>query len=95
MGGIKSSINSYYTGLGSVLVKPHVNFKVCETGGTDKIYKIDLGDNIPYRSLTYPSSRHSSTFYNGRNKGEPLSQEQLLRKSAYPSKNYTPPNFWG
>ncbi len=87
--------NSYYTGLGSVLVPPHVNFKVCEPGSKDKVYKINLGESIPYRTLTYPPSRKSPMFYEGKNTRPVLSQEKLLKRSAYPKTNHTPANFWG
>lgn len=87
--------NSYYTGLGTVLVSPHVNFKVCEPGSDGRVYKITLGESIPFRSLTYPKQRASSTFYEGKNTRPILSQEQLLRRSAYPKRNKTPHNFWG
>ena len=87
--------NSYYTGLGTVLVHPHVNFKVCEPGSRDKVYRINLGESIPFRTLTYPQQRKSPAFYE-RNSALPvLSQEQILRNSAYPKRNHTPGNFWG
>jgi len=87
--------NSYYTGLGTVLVPPHVNFKVCESGSDERVYKINLGESIPYRTLTHPPQRKSPLFYEGKNTCPILSQEKILRNSAYPKRNHTPQNFWG
>ena len=87
--------NSYYTGLGTVLVAPHVDFKICEPGSNEKIYTIQLGESIPFRTLTYSPLRSSSLFYKGKNKMPIVSQEELLRRSSYPNKNKTPDNFWG
>lgn len=92
--------NSYYIGLGTVYQEPHVNFKICELGSNDKVYKIRLGYGIPFRLLTYPSPpktapRDSPMFYDGRKTMPIISQEQLLRNSAYPKKNKMPTNFWG
>ena len=87
--------NSYYIGLGTVLVPPHVNFRICEPGGRDKIYKISLGESIPFRTLTYPPLRSSPLFYAKPNSKPILSQEAILRNSGYPKQNHTPANFWG
>ena len=92
--------NSYYSGLGTVYMQPHVYIKVCEEGGSNKVESIKLGDGIPFRMLTYPpppssAPRCSSIFYSGRNKLPVRTQEQILRDSSYPCINKMPDNFWG
>jgi len=89
--------NSYYAGLGTVYVKPHVNIKICENG---QIHKIELGDGVPFRTLSYappPSTypRYSPLFYKGKEKLPVRTQEQILRSASYPDKNAYPTNFWG
>jgi hypothetical protein len=96
--------NSYYVGLGSLYIPPHVNFKLCLNGKDEndpgnKTSTIVIDDGIPFRTLTYPAPpskkpRVSPMFY-----CEPWhgarTQEQILRQSGYPSTNKTPDNFWG
>ena len=91
--------NSYYEGLGTNYVKPHVNIRVC--GGSNDVFKIQLGDGIPYRSLTWAKAgqntmeRKNPLFYGGRDDMPVVSQEQLLRNSAFPCDNKIALNFWG
>jgi hypothetical protein len=92
--------NAYYAALGSVYVAPHVNIKVCENGEDDKHHVVDLGEGVPYRTLTYPSlpvdkPRISPMFYCQPELPTVRSQEQILRDSAYPLNHETKPNFWG
>lgn len=92
--------NSYYIGLGTVYVSPHVNIKICDSKGEGDVHKIELGDGIPFRTLTYappPSTwpRYSPVFYSGRDQLPIRTQEQILRDSAFPSENKYPENFWG
>ena len=94
--------NSYYVGLGSLYVPPVVHFKICEEGSDGKKYHtIDLGNGIPYRTLTYPSPpsnrpRNSPMFYHcGKNKLQVRTQEQVLRDSGYPEDNKMHDDFWG
>lgn len=96
--------NSYYVGLGSLHIPPHVNLKLCVAGkpendSNNTTTTIVIDDGIPYRTLTYPAPpskkpRISSMFY-----CEPWNgvrtQEQILRQSAYPATNTMPDNFWG
>ena len=92
--------NSYYVGLGSLYIHPHIYLKYCDS---EEITSIKLGEGIPFRTLTHPAPpsrnfRVSSLFYNNQNL--PLrSQEQILRDSGYPEYNVVPPkmpdNFWG
>jgi len=89
--------NSYYAGLGTVYVPPHVYVKVC---GQEKVHTIKLGNGIPFRLLSYPpptAPRKNPLFYNtkGRNMLPPRTQERILRDSRYPSKNVMPKDFWG
>ncbi len=88
--------NAYYTGLGTVYNPPHVNFKLC--GKNDRVYRIDLGEGIPFRRLTWEGGerpRNSPLFYEGRDKLEILSQDKLLKNRSYPKVNKVPKNFWG
>lgn len=91
--------NAYYAGLGSMYIPPHVHVKVCENGVEDKHHVIELGEGVPYRTLTYPSPpsdkpRVSPMFYCQPNL--PVrSQEQVLRDSAYPSTHQMDSDFWG
>ena len=94
--------NSYYVGLGSLYVPPVVHFKICEEGSdTKKYHTIELGNGIPYRTLTYPSPpsnrpRDSPMFYYCNKNQLPVrTQEQVLRDSGYPEDNKMHDNFWG
>jgi hypothetical protein len=91
--------NAYYTGLGSLYIPPHVNFKICEDGKSDIYFSVQIDDGIPFRMLTYPAPptkkpRISPYFYLEPEKGA-RSQEAILRTSAYPETNTMPDNFWG
>jgi len=95
--------NSYYVGLGSVYVPPQVYIKICNPNVKSNVQVINLGNGIPFRTLTYPSPpsknhRNTPLFYTN-NKLSFRSQEQILRDSAYPVFNILPPktpdNFWG
>jgi len=94
--------NAYYIGLGTVYVKPHVNIRICDNNHPEggEVHRIDLGDGIPFRALTYappPTSwpRYSPIFYSGKELLPVRTQEQILRDSGFPSKNVYPSNFWG
>jgi len=93
--------NSYYVGLGTVYMPPHVNIKVCDNNNNCcEVSSIKLGDGIPFRMLTYPpppgsAARCSPMFYMGRNRLPVRTQEQILRDSSYPQVNKMPGNFWG
>jgi hypothetical protein len=96
--------NAYYVGLGTQYVSPtlHVWYML---NGERKDASIKVNNGIPFRTLTYPSlptrPRDGPEFY----LAAPTlvrSQEQILRDSAYPSKqavhsaDYSmPDNFWG
>ena len=92
--------NSYYEEAGSVYVKPHVNIMVCSALG-NKFFKIELGEGIAYRSLGWPKEnqntreRNDCLFYSGREKMPVVSQEQLLRNSAYKPNQPMAENYWG
>jgi hypothetical protein len=95
--------NSYYVGLGSVYVPPQVYIKICDPDIKSSVQVIQIGEGIPYRTLTYPAppsknNRNSPLFYTN-SKLTFRNQEQILRDSAYPSFNIKPPkmpdNFWG
>lgn len=94
--------NSYYIGLGTVLVPPTV-FLRYSNGDHHKVIQIQLCGSIPYRTLTYPisnehASRSGPQFYDVNLPHR--TQEQILRDSAYPKqdellKYKIPSNFWG
>lgn len=90
--------NSYYINLGSVLVLPKVYFSYY-SNGLRKQFDIVLGDSIPYRMLSYPSTqtnpRKDAMFYNNMWSLPVRTQEEILYASAYPSENKMYPNFWG
>jgi len=91
--------NAYYTGLGTLYIPPHINFKFCSPGSPDKYISVQIDDGIPFRMLTYPAPptkkpRTSPLFYCEPEKGA-RSQESILRASAYPETNTMPDNFWG
>lgn len=93
--------SSFYAGLGTLYVAPHVYYKVCDNSGKEsKVYSVKIGKGIPFRTLTYPpppttAPRRNVSFYAGRDSLPLRTQEQILRDSGYPDKNIMPDNFWG
>ncbi len=93
--------SSFYAGLGTYYVEPHVYYKVCDNSGKEStVHQIKIGHGVPYRTLTYPPPPHTAprknvNFYEGRDELPIRTQEQILRDSGYPSKNITPENHWG
>lgn len=87
--------NSYYIGLGTVLVPPTLFIRYVSNEGKDRSVSVNLSEGIPYRTLTYPSGRKDATFYKGGWEMPVRTQEKVLRDSGYPSKNVVPPNHWG
>ena len=87
--------NSYYIDEGKVLVRPHVNFMftIGENVPIGGIYKREIEDYIPYRTLSMV--RKNVMFY--QNAPLPIrTQEQILRDSGYPEKTMKEhTNFWG
>ena len=87
--------NSYYTNQGKVLVKPHVNimFMTGDNKPLGTIYKIDIDNYIPYRTLSM--ERKNVMFYH--NAPLPIrTQEEIIRDSAYPEQTMKEhKNFWG
>jgi len=89
--------NSYYSGLGTVYIKPHIQLILIENQNVVNIFTVKVNDGIPFRTLSYPDAppRCSPLFY-GNNDILPVrTQEQILRDSSYPDSNDTPSNFWG
>ena len=87
--------NSYYTNQGKILVKPHINimFMTGDNKSLGKVYKVDIEDYIPYRTLSMV--RKDVMFYH--NAPLPIrTQEQILKDSAYPEETMKEHNnFWG
>lgn len=91
--------NSYYVGLGTVLIPPTVFIEYETRQGHTRVIDIKLSDGIPYRLLTYPMqytmARKDAMFYSHGWKLPVRTQEQVLRDSAYPQFNKMYSNFWG
>ena len=93
--------NSYYTNMGTVYVNPEVQIQVYDRNTNkpvSEIQHINLGEGIPYRTLTYPAQRnwnHGPLFYKKDILPPIRTQEQILLDSAYPKTNKVPNNFWG
>ena len=91
--------NSFYIDLGTTYVPPHINFQICN-GTRKKSFAVQVGDGIPYRTLTYapPPNKVSRTdplFYQKDDEPDLRNQEQILRDSAFPKENKYAPDFWG
>jgi len=90
--------NSFYIDLGTTYVPPHVNIEICD-GLKKKSFAVQIGEGIPYRTLTYPTlkavSRSDPSFYQKVRTPEFRSQEEILRESAFPEENKYAPDFWG
>lgn len=93
--------NAYYAGLGTLYVPPTL-FAYYVVDGRRKHVSAPIGNGVPFRTLTYPTTqssrraRHDCTFYSTEPKNHGVrSQEQILRDSAYPDLNATPLDFWG
>lgn len=87
--------NSYYVGLGTVMVPPTLFLRYTSLDGKDRTVSITLSNGIPYRTLTYPSTRKNAMFYQGGWELPVRTQEKVLRDSGYPSMNAMPQNHWG
>jgi hypothetical protein len=91
--------NSYYVGLGTVIVPPTLFLEYENAEGEKRNISIKISDGIPYRLLTYPMqftrARANATFYKDGWEMPVRTQEQVLRDSAYPPINKMPANFWG
>ena len=87
--------NAYYSHLGTRLVPPHVRLTIVNKSESVTEF-IELGENIPFRTLSYQSNpvpRMTPGFYNRSHLKIPRSQEKILRSSGFTLK--TPSNFWG
>lgn len=94
--------NSYYVGLGTVVIQPTVYVYYIPSSGdstTPKVISIPVSEGIPYRMLSYPMQftkpRENAMFYDNVYKLPVRTQEQILRSAAYPSENKMADNFWG
>lgn len=91
--------NSYYKNIGTILVKPEVKIQVLDDDNKpiSPIQVIKLGDEIPFRTLTWPSQRNWNNgpmfYYNP--SVTVRSQYQILLDSAYNPNKPVPKNFWG
>lgn len=91
--------NSYYVNMGKKLIKPQVKILFTDNKDTpiSDVYTINLGNSIPFRSLTWTEKRKwndGPLFYNNPNL-QIRTQSQILKDSGYPSINEEPLNFWG
>ena len=91
--------NSYYKNLGKVYVPPQIKVRIISEDGKklSEIYKINLGNGVPFRSLTWPQKRdwNKGPLFYCNNNLPVRTQEQILRDSSYPCINKEPANFWG
>lgn len=92
------SPSAYYVGLGSLYIPPQVHIKVCGGSRQDTFDTIQLGDGIPYRTLTSPAPpgknpRDSPLFY--KMKLPIRGQESILRSAGFNPSQGVPDNFWG
>jgi hypothetical protein len=87
--------NSYYAGLGTVHQKPHVNLQFVRGKHVSPVLRVEIGNGVPFRTLTYDQNRKSVFFYHTKDALPLRNQEQILRDSTYPCKNSMPVNFWG
>ena len=91
--------NSYYINMGTIYISPCVKILLINKDNEPiaKQQTINLGEGIPFRTLTWPSQRNwnkGPLFYVNNNL--PVrTQYQILLDSAYPSTNKVPKNFWG
>ena len=83
--------NAYYTGIGSVYTPPQIYIQL--DNSPTQVYPITVSEGIPYRTLTYPNTRIDPFFYE-RHWDNVSNQEQLFRKTGYPSTNKMPKDFW-
>ena len=91
--------NSYYKNMGKVYVPPQVKMRVITKDGekVSEIYKINLGDGIPFRTLTWPRKRNwdNGPMFYCNNNLPVRTQAQILIDSRYPTTNMEPNNYWG
>ena len=93
--------NSYYMNMGATYIHPEVQIQVFDSNtnkSVSEIQHINLGEGIPFRTLTYPYQRNwndGALFYKNDTLPSVRSQEQILYDSAYPPVNKMPSNFWG
>jgi hypothetical protein len=91
--------NSYYENMGTLYIPPQIKLLAVNNENRDLsiVEVINLGEGIPFRTLTWPVQRDwnkGALFY--KVEGLPVrSQNQILLDSAYPSVNKMPANFWG
>jgi hypothetical protein len=90
--------NSYYIGLGSVIVPPSLSL-FYKNGGEEKLIVVKIANEVPFRLLTTQRGDtylHDSCMFFKGNETLPIrTQEQILRGAGYPCKNKTPVDFWG
>lgn len=91
--------NSYYDNMLKVYVPPQVQFVFSNSDGQNigEIHAANLGNGIPFRSLTWPMKRdwNDGPLFYCNNNLPVRTQEQILRDSGYPATNKEPGNFWG
>ena len=86
--------NSYYTGLGTIVVPPTVYIRYMH-GGRQQRTTVKLSQGVPYRALAPPPLRTGAEFYDNIWDLPVRSQEHILLDSAYPRTNTEAPDFWG
>lgn len=91
--------STYYTNLGSKYISSKLYYCLCNEKYEDvsKVYSIDLGLGVPYRSLTWNESGYRKRGPMGYLNKELkyLPQWKILKGSSYPSNNKQASNYWG
>lgn len=91
---LKAPPNSYYAGVGTLLVPPCVQLMYTCIGRPHRT-AIKLADvAVPFRLLTYPATRTGPMFYYVPEQ-KARTQETIFREGAYPITNLAPTTFWG
>jgi hypothetical protein len=86
--------NSYYIDMGNKLVKPTLLIKY-SNGEDIRIFRIPVGNQIPFRSQMYPKQRTGPNFYSSGWNMPIRSQENILLDSSYPKFKKMSDNHWG
>jgi hypothetical protein len=90
--------NSYYIGLGTILVPPSLSLYYTSSGNKRHVV-VKVAEQVPFRFLSIPRTPEYTAdnvmFYKGTDNLPVRTQEDILRDAGYPCKNKMPKNFWG
>lgn len=84
--------NGYYEDFSNKIVPPQINIYYT-IKGVDKNLIIELGNSIPFRTLSHQDNKNEMFYLN---EDLPIrTQEGVLNDSAYPISNKLNESFWG